>query len=240
MDERVGEAKESVIMESGAGFYRLDKKKTSDLPEIIASMLVLDLLTDLTPKKKDIGEVHADAVMALIRSEAGKHADLPYGITADVSSEELLLRSPEARPGADPDTDGPFVSAVYVSASDLKESEIKALTDPGDERNRYTKLFDCDKISSIASLEGIEEFPFYEIRKRRDGDHMTISAPDGRPCTKKVGDYLTDLKLSVDEKEKIRVMAVGSEVLWVIGRRMGDSAKLDGDTVNILKLEVKE
>jgi tRNA(Ile)-lysidine synthase len=51
-----------------------------------------------------------------------------------------------------------------------------------------------------------------------------------------VSDYLTDLKLSFSEKEKIRVLAVGSEVLWVIGYRMGDSAKLSDETENILKV----
>ena len=34
-------------------------------------------------------------------------------------------------------------------------------------------------------------------------------------------------------------MAVGSEVLWVIGYRMGDSAKLTNDTKNILKVNLE-
>ena len=59
------------------------------------------------------------------------------------------------------------------------------------------------------------------------------------PCKKTVSDHLTDLKLSFPEKKKIKVMAVGSEVLWIIGYRMGDSAKLTNETVNILKVTME-
>jgi len=237
LDGMVDEAYDRVVTSDHPGVYRVDRKGFGELPELTGSMLILRLLTDLTPARKDIGEVHAEAVMSLMRGSAGKHADLPYGITADVSSGELLLRNGEAA-GSDR-TGGYFVSAVYIKASDLGPEERKAMTDPAHSGNGYTKFFDCDKISSIASLEGISDPPYYEIRKRRNGDHMEISV-NGKRSTRKIGDYLTDLKLPADEKEKILVCAVGSEVLWVIGRRMADSAKLDDTTVNILKLEVKE
>lgn len=238
LGERVEEAKRSAVTSDAPGTYRVNRKAFGLLPDIIGSLLILELLTDLTPYKKDIGEVHADAVISLLKGSAGKHADLPYGIKADVSSDELLLRAPGAAPGIR-DVGDVFVSAVYFKASDLSADERRALTDPAFAGDGYTKYFDCDKISSIATLEGVSDPPYFEIRKRRDGDHMMITA-GGKSATKKIGDYLTDLKLSPDEKENILVCAVGSEVLWVIGRRMADSAKLDETTVNILKLEVKE
>lgn len=238
LGERVAEAKKSTVSSDAPGIYRVDRKAFDTLPDIIASLLILELLTDLTPHKKDIGEVHADAVISLLKGGVGKHADLPYGIKADVSGDVLLLRTPDAaekRTGAG----DVFVSAVYFRAEDLSADERKAMTDPAFAGDGYTKYFDCDKISSIASLEGVSDPPYFEIRKRREGDHMMITA-GGRAATKKIGDYLTDLKLAPDEKENILVCAVGSEVLWVIGRRMADSAKLDDTTVNIMRLEVKE
>ena len=238
LGERVEEAKRSAVTSDAPGTYRVNRKAFGLLPDIIGSLLILELLTDLTPYKKDIGEVHADAVISLLKGSAGKHADLPYGIKADVSSDELLLRVSGSAPGIR-DAGDVFVSAVYFKASDLSADERRALTDPAFAGDGYTKYFDCDKISSIATLEGVSDPPYFEIRKRRDGDHMMITA-GGKSATKKIGDYLTDLKLSPDEKENILVCAVGSEVLWVIGRRMADSAKLDETTVNILKLEVKE
>ncbi|MBO4609564.1 MAG: tRNA lysidine(34) synthetase TilS [Lachnospiraceae bacterium] len=235
---QVDEARKAAVSSDAPGTFRVDRKAFESLPEIIGSMLILELLTELTPFKKDIGEVHAEAVISLLGAGAGKHADLPYGIKADVSAGELLLRTSDAA-GRSREAEDLFVSAVYFKASDLEPDERKALTDPAFAGNGYTKYFDCDKITSIASLEGVSDPPYYEIRKRREGDHMMITA-GGKAATRKIGDYLTDLKLSPDEKENILVCAVGSEVLWVIGRRMADSAKLDDGTVNILKLEVKE
>lgn len=237
LDEMVEDAESRVVSYDKPGSCKVDRKGFEELPELIGSMLILKLLTQLTPAKKDIGETHAEAVLSLMKGSAGKHADLPYGITADVSNSRLLLRTAEA---ADSDrTRDLFVSAVYIRSADLSAEDRKAITDPELSGNGYTKYFDCDKISSIASLEGVSDPPYYDIRSRRDGDHMTITLNE-KSCTKKIGDYLTDLKLTADEKDKILVCAVGSEVLWVIGRRMADSAKLDDTTVNILKLEVKE
>ncbi|MBQ3851959.1 MAG: tRNA lysidine(34) synthetase TilS [Lachnospiraceae bacterium] len=238
LDDIVKGAKTAAVSSDAPGIYRVDRKAFETLPHLIASMLVLDLLTDLTPGKKDIGEVHAEAVLSMMEKGAGRHADLPYGIEADVSGTELLLRTKDAAAKNRADADV-FAASVYFKASDLSEEDRKALTDPSYTGDGYTKYFDCDKITSIASREGVSDPPYFEIRKRRDGDHMMITS-GGKAATKKIGDYLTDLKLPPDEKEKVLVCAVGSEVLWVIGRRMADSAKLDDDTVNILKLEVKE
>ncbi len=218
------------------GSFRVNKQGLCKLPEVIASMLVLRLLTELTPMKKDIGEVHADMVLELAAGSAGKHSDLPYGIEADVSHDEILLRRRSSSDRVEPVIE---TEVLYLKANDLSAADIAAITDPACEGNRYTKYFDCDKISFAASAQGIDKEPFFEIRKRRDGDFLKIRKADGSLGTKFVGDYLTDLKLSVTEKENIFVFAAGKEVLWVIGYRMSDTAKLSDDTVNILRLECR-
>ena len=224
------------LVTSGEGFYRIDRTALTALPDVLASMLMLRLLTALTPMKKDIGEVHASAVLRLAKGEGGKHADLPYGIKADISHSEVLLR--RALQGQ-PAESVPEVTELFFRAKDLGKEELESLMTPSGDGNRYTKYFDYDKICYIASLQGIKSSPCYEIRKRRDGDYLKIKKSDGSPATKSLGDYLTDLRMSPDEKEAVRVCAVGSEVLWVIGYRMGDSAKISDDTGNILRLEVK-
>ena len=128
---------------------------------------------------------------------------------------------------------------LYLRVDDLADEEIRALTDSSVPGNRYTKYFDYDKICYIASRQGINSLPPYEFRARRDGDFLRIKKSDGTPGTKALGDYLTDLKLPADEKENVRVCAVGNEVLWVVGYRMGDSAKISRETGYILRLEVK-
>ena len=232
LDAEVDKAGKEVITTSEDGFTELDKGAFNALPGVIAGMLIIKVLTGMTPGKKDIGEVHAEAVMKAAASSAGKHLDLPYGISADFSHDRITFRRGEA--GCD--DDGEIISTCMIKASDIKDEERKVISDPSNPLNRYNKYFDCDKISLIASKSGTGSSPGYEIRSRKPGDYLVIKDKSGRPCTKSVSDYLTDLKLSSPEKEKIRVMAVGNEVLWVIGYRMGDSAKLTDETENILKV----
>ncbi|MBP5553447.1 MAG: tRNA lysidine(34) synthetase TilS [Lachnospiraceae bacterium] len=236
LDDVVDDACKTVIISSDGKVTLMDKKAFNDLPGVIASMLILKVLTSMTPGKKDIGEVHAGAVMNMAKADSGKHLDLPYGISADFSHDRITL----AR-GIDSDDEDSVPEAIetLMKASDLSQEEKDALFDPSNPLNRYTKYFDCDKISLISSKFGITGSQTHEIRARRSGDYLVIRDRAGNPCKKSVSDYLTDLKLSAPDKDKIRVLAVGNEVLWVIGYRMGDSAKLTEDTVNILKVEVE-
>ncbi len=235
LDGVVDEAFKTVVLSSDEDHILLDKKALNDLPEVISSMLILKVLTSMTPGKKDIGEVHATAVLDMAKAEGGKHLDLPYGIIADFSHDSISLSRINAGNGEKE----PIAAFSLIKASDLSSEEREAVTDPSNPLNRYTKYFDCDKISLISSKFGIESSPVYEIRARKQGDYLVIRDREGKPCKKSVSDYLTDLKLPYPDKDRIRVMAVGSEVIWVVGYRMGDSAKLTDDTVNILKVEVE-
>ncbi len=236
LDTVTDEACKTVVLSTGETSTELDKKAFNDLPGVIASMLILRVLTSMTPGKKDIGEVHAAAVMDMAKAQAGKHLDLPYGISADFSHDRIILSRDKDGDGA---CNGPEAVFTVMKASDMSQEEKQALFDPSNPLNRYTKYFDCDKISLISSKFGIDGSPAYEIRARKIGDYLVIRDREGNPCKKSVSDYLTDLKLPAPDKEKIRVLAVGSEVLWVIGYRMSDSAKLSEDTVNILKVEAE-
>ena len=238
LDETVEKAAAGIVTEDPAGVYRISRRGFDGLPEVIARMLVCSLLTKCSPMKKDIGEVHTESVMKLAKGPSGKHADLPYGITADAYHDEIVLKSPNAdKTAPSPEYRETNVKTVMIKGSDLSSYDRKVITNPKDPGNRYTKFFDYDKIIAVASGLGITKEPFFEIRPRRDHDRITIKKSDGTPGTKSLSDLLTDLKLTPEEKDRIRVMAVGSEVLWVIGYRMGDSAKLSDETVNILKAE---
>ena len=238
LEESVRDAYFKTVTKESEEKMIIDKKGFAQIPEVIGEMLLADVLTQLSPGKKDIGEAHILAVFELMTGPSGRHADLPYGIKADVSDKDLLLRRITEKENEE-ETD---ITAVYtgIKREDLTEADLNDICGTSGDKNKFNKYFDCDKITIIASSQDIPEEIPYEIRKRRAGDYLVIKDSKGDPCRKSVGDYLTDLKLRADEKEKIRVFAVGSEVLWVIGYRMGDSAKISDDTKEILKLEVRE
>ena len=63
LDSVTDEALKKIVVKSEEGITELDKNEFNALPSAIASMLILRVLTSMTPGKKDIGEVHAKAVM---------------------------------------------------------------------------------------------------------------------------------------------------------------------------------
>ncbi|MFI3286666.1 MAG: tRNA lysidine(34) synthetase TilS [Rikenellaceae bacterium] len=84
-------------------------------------------------------------------------------------------------------------------------------------------LLDADKL----------QYPL-TLRRWREGDYFVPFGMSGR---KKVSDFLIDEKVSQPEKERQFVLTSASgEIVWVIGRRISEKFKLDGESENILRI----
>ncbi len=84
-------------------------------------------------------------------------------------------------------------------------------------------LLDADKL----------KYPL-TIRRWREGDIFTPFGMSGR---KKVSDFLIDEKVSQPEKERQFVLLSASgEIVWLVGRRISESFKLDGESENVLRI----
>ena len=73
------------------------------------------------------------------------------------------------------------------------------------------------------------------FRTRRSGDYLVINASGGR---KKLKDYLIDNKIPQKERDSLLLLAQGSEVLWVVGYRMGESAKISENTKQMIEVHI--
>ncbi len=83
-------------------------------------------------------------------------------------------------------------------------------------------LLDADKLSYPLTL-----------RRWREGDYFVPFGMSGR---KKVSDFLIDSKVSQPEKERQFVLLSGGEVVWVVGRRISERFKIEGQSENILRI----
>ena len=88
----------------------------------------------------------------------------------------------------------------------------------------YTKWFDYDKIKK--SLE---------IRRRMPGDYLEINQEHGR---KKLKDYLIDQKVPREQRGQILLLADGSHIMWIPGRRISEGYKVTESTKRILKVQI--
>ena len=71
---------------------------------------------------------------------------------------------------------------------------------------KYTKYFDADKLKSDI-----------ELRYRKSGDYISIKS--GKKSLKS---FMTDEKIPASKRDDVKLIACGSNVLWVIGYRISE------------------
>jgi len=107
-----------------------------------------------------------------------------------------------------------IIAASIVDEKDLRFSE-----------SSNVELIDGDSIT----------FPL-TIRRWKAGDKFR---PIGLNGTKKISDYLTEIKVSSSQKKEQLLLLDGEKIVWVIGNRIDESVKINSKTKRVIKLWIK-
>lgn len=83
---------------------------------------------------------------------------------------------------------------------------------------------DPDRKTALLTYERLE-FPL-TLRPWQPGDRFV---PSGMRGSKKLSDFLTDLKLSVPEKDRVWVLCSGADICWVVGCRVDERYRWKGE-----------
>ena len=76
------------------------------------------------------------------------------------------------------------------------------------------------------------------LRKRKPGDRFQPFGMGGK--SKKIKDFLSALKLSVPEKEKVWILESGDgQIVWVVGQRIDERFKIFGGTKEIIAFKIE-
>ena len=170
-----------------------------------------------------------------------------YGFKGDVVEE--LNKS--LKRGA---TDRRFYSRDYVAYLDRgcimvtpigEEDDCEVIVDFDDLRSYcgnsvlYYEHTDIDNVnedrlpSDIALIDESKlQYPL-RLRRWRDGDSFVPFGMNGR---KKVGDFLTDHKISIIERKRQFVLLSGEDIVWIVGHRIDDRFRIDSNTEAVLKI----
>ena len=162
--------------------------------------------------KKDYEKVHVDDAYSLISKQNGSSINLPLGITAIREYDKIVFYKKSDQDFA--------VIPFSIGKFSFGESnlEISVATNPDLKSGFY---LDLDKIPTDAV-----------IRTRKDGDVFTKFGGG----TKSLGDYLTDKKIPLKERESLALVASKNDVLAIFGVAISNTVKIDDNTKNIIQL----
>lgn len=167
--------------------------------------------------------VHIEECIKLIENkETGKYICLPDDIECVLEYELFKIRKKIKL--------NRYEFNLKVPGTIFLEEGIKICTQVMDKSVRtykdtmFIKYFDYDKIKG-----GLV------VRTRSEGDFMYPKGMNGR---KKIKDIFIDKKVPRDMRDKIPVIALGSEILWIIGIRDTKNYKVDENTSRVLEIKV--
>ncbi len=211
----------------------LDVKRFRLAHPAVRPLLIDAAATAIVPVLPQFNATHYEAVSELaLRGKPGDRVDLPGGIAAIRSENAITFataspnkHAPSAAVEAVLNVPGETAVAGFMVKATLVDPAAFDLNAFLRTKTRYDEVVDFDAVPG----------PLL-VRSRRDGD---VFQPLGSAGRKKVGDFLTDLKLPADERDRVLIVAAGEQPVWIVGFRIDDCVKVTPQTKRLLRLSVE-
>ena len=163
----------------------------------------------------DIDSAHLSDIIALVKADNGSTVNLPFGIDAvrNYNRISLVYREKKGEMNEPYEDEGYYEFGPFSYEFKPTAELVKRLT------------FDPDKIPEGA-----------RVRTREAGDEFRRCG--GR--NKSLSDFLTDLKMPKNMRDKLLVIASGKRVYAVLGVDIAEEVKIDENTKRMWKIEIGE
>jgi len=229
------DAYNNVLSQKENGMVGLRGDKLLELDPAIRSRVYRLALIHVAGNSAGVGSIHYSFLDELVaKGRTGGQAELPGGIRAvfsygilKITNSEILCAGPEQTsfcrmliiPGTVliPELDAEITTSL-VSSIDIDKYQPLGY-------NPFIQFFDYDKLN-----KGIS------IRNRQNGDVFKPIRSNG---TKKLKEYMIDKKIPKEQRNRIPLICVDNEVVWIIGDKISDKFKVTENTKNVLKIEFK-
>lgn len=204
-------------------YLDIKNNQTFIKPFEIPSNIPSDLWFYYLLKEYGFSRNETDKIFAAFKSRSvGKHFFAEhYELLVD--REQLIVRKRISVSGQkyfitqnDAFISKPFNASIKVVSGNV--------IDPTLFKNSNFGFFDFDKLS----------FPLI-LRTWHEGDRFQ---PYGLKGSKLVSDFLTDLKLSLFDKEEVWIMESGGVIVWIVGYRIADPYKITESTENVFLIQL--
>ena len=217
------------VVRTSPGGLRIDSEKFRKLSPSLRRHLVRRVLETLLGDLVDIEQGHIVTLEELMAKPTGKSLRLPRGIIATMEYGECLLtmewaeKDPTASLHGEHRLTVPGESGVegwVVKASILDREQYHG------EAKGLKAALDLDRVGEDLM-----------VRSRRPGDRFQ---PMGMEHDKKLQDFLVDSKVSRRLRDGIPLVCAQGRIIWVVGWRIDDRAKVTESTSRVLFLEFEK
>jgi tRNA(Ile)-lysidine synthase len=217
--------------------YHIDGESFGRIHKTVQGYVIMKVLSDAAGSSKDLEAVHVNQVRELFDRQCGRVIRLPYKLRAKRDYTGICIYKEDDNKPLDKafeDNQTEILLSVedkvrLLEGKTLEISldnggflEFKLVKDKNIPQKKYTKWLDYDKIkNSIA------------IRKRRAGDYLTVNTSNQRKTLKS---YFIDEKVPAEQRSDIWLVADGSHIMWIMGRRISSYYKISENTENVLRI----
>ncbi|MCJ7655057.1 MAG: tRNA lysidine(34) synthetase TilS [Dehalococcoidia bacterium] len=209
--------------EEGDVIY-LDMSKMVTLPRAMQRQIFRRAVKQLRGNLKDVEADHIEAMMDFLSKPAGKKLCLPDGLTLSTEYGRLVLASAQASICPLPPLKG--ISKINIPGeTDLPGWQVRAdiIQEVVGNDNGLAASFDLDKVGTELV-----------VRRRRPGDRFQ---PLGMSQTKKLQDFMVDSRIPRSWRDRVPLICSPEQILWVVGWRIDDRAKVTENTKDVLRLQ---
>ncbi len=212
------------MVDENDGGLSISRTGLSKIHPALRRRILSRALESVSGSPVDIECIHVTSLESILAGDTGSGLDLPKGIRAYLDYNHLILTNiPTPPPTPLPEEEQPIavpgetlLSGWKITASIEDAASSEQATGP------YSALFDMDLLSEPLTF-----------RRRKDGDRFT---PLGMSGSKKLQDFFTDVKAPRHHRDSIPIVLSGNKIIWVVGHRLADSARLGSTTDRILRL----
>jgi tRNA(Ile)-lysidine synthase len=212
----------------------LNAQALSRKSRIIQTELIRRAYISFGLGEQELGFSHLASALELVGDPtSGKQTLLPGGMTVEKRYGQLIfsLPSEQAREeiAEEVSVHLPGRTVLPVRRLEIECEELEAA--PGD-IPRLRKA--ATRMEEFVDRQAVHS-PLI-VRPRRPGDRF---CPLGAPGSKKLGDFLADVKVEPRERQRVALLCDRLGPIWVIGYRIDDRVKLTALTRRVLHLRAR-
>ncbi len=166
-----------------------------------------------------------ERILALLQSESGAHHHINKHWTAFRERDTLIIAKTAhhtltpALIDTKKSLKGIILPTMSVKCSEIARSHIVFDQPLG------VEFFDASKVSRTLMLRAWKPDDIFQ--------------PLGMTTPVTIGDFLANQKIPLHLRSSVPVLALGNEILWIIGVRISEKFKLQSTTITALRIEIQ-